>query len=402
MRDAFIYDHLRTPRGRGRPDGALHAVPPVSLAAQVLSGLVDRGCIPGEAVDDVVLGCVAPVGEQGSDIARSAVLVAGLGQAVAGMQLNRFCGSGLEAVGTAAAKVAAGHADLCIAGGVESMSRIPMGSDGGAWYSDPAVASVAGFVPQGVSADLLATLQGYSREQLDALAVESHRRAAAAWARGAFDRSVQPVRDLLGIELLARDEAVRPETSLESLARLNPSFEQLGKGVGFDEVAIERYPQVESVRHLHHAGNSSAIVDGAAAMLIGDEQTGRRLGLRPRARILTAVAVGSEPTVMLTGPAPAARKALQRVGLRAADIALWEVNEAFASVVLRFVEEMGIDLAQVNVNGGSIAMGHPLGATGAMILGTLLDELEARGGRYGLATLCVAAGMGSAAIIERI
>jgi acetyl-CoA C-acetyltransferase len=402
MRDAYIYDHLRTPRGRGRSDGALHTATPVSLAAQVLSGLVARNALPEGVVDDVVLGCVAPVGEQGADIARSAVLVAGLGQSVAGMQLNRFCGSGLEAVGTAAAKVVASHADLCIAGGVESMSRIPMGSDGGAWYTDPAVAAVAGFVPQGVSADLLATLHGYTRERLDSVAVESHRRAAAAWARGAFSRSVLPVRDILGLPLLERDETIRPDTSVASLAQLNPSFAQLGQGVGFDEVAIERYPQVESVQHLHHAGNSSAIVDGAAGMLIGDEAAGRRLGLKPRARIITALAVGSEPTAMLTGPGPAARKALQRAGLKVQDIALWEVNEAFAAVVLRFVDEMDLDPSRVNVNGGAIAMGHPLGATGTMILGTLLDELEARGARYGLATLCVAAGMGSAAIIERL
>jgi acetyl-CoA C-acetyltransferase len=402
MRDALIYDHLRTPRGRGRGDGSLYATTPVSLAAQVLSGLALRNALPVDTVDDVMLGCVAPVGEQGADIARSAVLVAGLGQSVAGMQLNRFCGSGLEAVGTAAAKVVAGHADLCIAGGVESMSRIPMGSDGGAWYTDPAVAAVAGFVPQGVSADLLATLEGYTRERLDVLAGESHRRAWAAWERGAFARSVLTVRDILGLPLLERDETIRPDASLQSLAQLSPSFAQLGQGVGFDEVAIERYPQVESVRHLHHAGNSSAIVDGAAGLLIGDEAAGRRLGLKPRARIVTAVAVGSEPTAMLTGPAPAARKALQRAGLQAQDIALWEVNEAFAAVVLRFMDEMGLGHGQVNVNGGAIAMGHPLGATGAMILGTLLDELEARGARYGLATLCVAAGMGSAAIIERL
>ena len=402
MRDALIYDHLRTPRGRGRADGSLCTVTPVSLAAQVLAGLTTRSNLPAGAVDDVILGCVAPVGEQGSDIARSAVLLAGLAQSVAGMQINRFCGSGLEAVGTAAAKVVAGHADLCIAGGVESMSRIPMGSDGGAWYTDPSVARAAGFVPQGISADLLATLDGHSRARLDALAAESHRRAAAAWERGAFARSVLPVRDILGRTLLDRDEAIRPGTSVEKLAELQPSFAQLGQSVGFDDVALARYPQLEVIEHRHHAGNSSAIVDGAAGVLIGDEATGRRLGLTPRARIVTAVAVGSEPTAMLTGPAPAARKALQRAGLQAQDIGLWEVNEAFASVVLRFVDEMALDMDRVNVNGGAIAMGHPLGATGAMILGTLLDEMEARRMRYGLATLCVAAGMGSAAIIERL
>jgi acetyl-CoA C-acetyltransferase len=402
MRDALIYDHLRTPRGRGRADGSLYTVTPVSLAAQVLAGLTTRSNLPADAVDDVILGCVAPVGEQGSDIARSAVLLAGLGQSVAGMQLNRFCGSGLEAVGTAAAKVVAGHADLCIAGGVESMSRVPMGSDGGAWYTDPAVARAAGFVPQGISADLLATLHGHSRERLDALAAESHRRAATAWERGAFSRSVLPVRDILGRTLLDRDEAIRPGTSVETLAGLKPSFAQLGQDVGFDDVALARYPQLEVIEHRHHAGNSSAIVDGAAGVLIGDEATGRRLGLKPRARIVTAVALGSEPTAMLTGPAPAARKALQRAGLRVQDIGLWEVNEAFASVVLRFVDELALDMDRVNVNGGAIAMGHPLGATGAMILGTLLDEMEARGQRFGLAALCVAAGMGSAAIIERL
>lgn len=402
MRDPLIYDHIRSPRGRGRPDGALYTVTPVSLLAQVLGGLAGRQALPADAIEDVVVGCVSPVGEQGSDIARSAVLLAGLGEQTAGVQINRFCGSGLEAVGMAAAKVAAGHAGLVAAGGVESMSRIPMASDGGAWYTDPAVAQVSGFVPQGISADLLASLQGYTREQLDALAVESHRRAASAWERGAFTRSVLPVKDLNGHTLLARDEAIRPDTSLESLARLQPSFAQLGQAAGFDDVAIERHPHLEAIEHLHHAGNSSAIVDGAAAVLLGDEACGRRFGLKPRARLVTAVAVGSEPTAMLTGPAPAARRALARAGLRAQDIDLWEVNEAFASVVLRFMDDMALDAGCVNVNGGAIAMGHPLGATGAMILGTLLDELEARGKRYGLATLCVAAGMGSAAIIERI
>jgi acetyl-CoA C-acetyltransferase len=370
--------------------------------AQVLAGLARRGNLPADAVDDVVLGCVVPVGEQGADIARSAALVAGLGQGVAGVQLNRFCGSGLEAVGTAAAKIAAGHVDLCMAGGVESMSRIPMGSDGGAWYTDPQVAWATGFVPQGISADLLATLQGHSRERLDALAAQSHRRAAAAWARGAFDTAVLPVVDLLGRTLLARDEAIRAQTTVASLAALRPAFAELGQNVGFDDVALQRYPQLGAIEHRHHAGNSSAIVDGAAALLIGDEEAGRRWGLKPRARIVMAVAVGSEPTLMLTGPGPAARRALQRAGLQASDIDLWEVNEAFASVVLRFMDEMELDPAVVNVNGGAIAMGHPLGATGAMILGILLDELQARGQRYGLATLCVAAGMGSAAIIERL
>jgi acetyl-CoA C-acetyltransferase len=402
MAAALIYDHLRTPRGRGRTDGALHTIAPVALAAQVLSGIARRNKLPEDAVDDVLMGCVAPVGEQGADIARSAALLAGLGQGTAGVQINRFCGSGLEAVRMAAAQVVAGHADLCIAGGVESMSRVPMGSDGGAWYTDPLVAWATGFVPQGISADLLATLHGHSRDRLDALAAQSHQRAAAAWARGAFDASVLPVLDTLGRTLLARDEAIRAQTTVQSLAALRPSFAELGHSVGFDAVALERYPHLGAIAHLHHAGNSSAIVDGAAGLLIGSEEAGRRWGLRPRARVVTAVAVGSEPTLMLSGPVPAARKALQRAGLRAADIDLWEVNEAFASVVLCFLDEMAVDPALVNANGGAIALGHPLGATGAMILGTLLDELEARGKRYGLATLCVAAGMGSAAIIERL
>jgi len=376
-------------------------VTPVQLAAQVLAALAERSQIESSLIDDVVLGCVAPVGEQGSDIARSAALVAGFSESVAGVQVNRSCGSGLEAVSIAAAKVSAGHVDVCVAGGVESMSRIPMGSDGGAWYTDPSVATVAAFVPQGVSADLLATLSGHTREQLDGLAVASHHRAAAAWERGAFDRSVIPVRDVIGQTVLARDETVRPDASLAALGALKPSFAELGQGVGFDDVAIEKHPGLEAISHLHHAGNSSAIVDGAAGMLIGGEDVGRRLGRSPRARIVTAVAVGTEPTVMLTGPAPVARRALARAGLRAEDIGLWEVNEAFAAVVLRFVEEFAIQPERVNVNGGAIAMGHSLGATGAIILGTLLDAMEDRGERYGLATLCVAAGMGCAVIIER-
>lgn len=400
--EAFIYDHLRTPRGRGRADGALHTVSPVQLAAQVLSGLQRRSHLETGAIDDVVLGCVSPVGEQGADIARTAALLAGLGQAVAGVQINRFCGSGLEAVGMAAAKVSAAHADLCIAGGVESMSRVTMGSDGGAWYTDPDVAFATGFVPQGISADLLAALSGHTRDRLDALAAESHSRANAAWRRGAFGASIQPVIDKAGVTLLDRDETIRPGTTVDTLAGLRPAFVELGKMIGFDDVAIARYPQLGAISHVHHAGNSSAIVDGAAGMLIGNEAAATRFGMRPRARIVTAVAVGSEPTVMLTGPTPAACKALQRAGLRPQDIDLWEVNEAFATVVLRFMDDLQLDPTMVNVNGGAIAMGHPLGATGAMILGTLLDELEARGKRYGLVTLCVAAGMGSAAIIERL
>ncbi len=399
---AFIYDHLRTPRGRGRADGALHTVSPVQLAAQVLAGLQRRSHLETGAIDDVVLGCVSPVGEQGADIARTAALMAGLGQSVAGVQINRFCGSGLEAVGIAAAKVAAAHADLCIAGGVESMSRVTMGSDGGAWYTDPEVAFTTGFVPQGISADLLATLSGHTRERLDALAAESHCRAHAAWTRGAFAASIQPVVDKVGVTLLDRDEPIRPGTTADMLAGLSPAFAELGKTIGFDDVAVAHYPQLGSISHLHHAGNSSAIVDGAAGILIGNEAVASRFGMRPRARIVMAVAVGSEPTVMLTGPTPAARQALRRAGLRPQDIDLWEVNEAFATVVLRFMDDLQLDPTTVNVNGGAIAMGHPLGATGAMIVGTLLDELEARGKRYGLVTLCVAAGMGSAAIIERL
>jgi acetyl-CoA C-acetyltransferase len=352
-------------------------------------------------VDDVLFGIVSPVGEQGSDLARIAVLTAGWDQGVPGTQLSRFCASGLEAVNLAAAKVAAGFDDVAVAGGVESMSRVPMGSDGGAWMADPETALATNFVPQGVSADLIATIEGFSREDVDGFAVRSQQKAATAREKGYFDGSVVPVVDQNGTVLLAADETIRPETSLAGLAALKPSFEFPGQ-LGFDAVAIDRYPQVERINHVHHAGNSSQIVDGAAAVLIGSAEAGDRLGLRPRARIVAIAAVGTEPTIMLTGPEPAARKALDRAGLAVDDIDLFEVNEAFAAVVMKFCRDLGVDEERVNVNGGAIALGHPLGATGAMLLGTLLDELERRDLRRGLATLCVGGGMGVATIIERV
>lgn len=402
MRDAFIFDHVRTPRGRGRPDGALYTTAPVDLAATVLDALSQRNQATPNMVDEVILGCVSAVGEQGADIARSAVLVSSLGIDTPGLQVNRFCGSGLEAVAIAAAKVKAGDARCVFAGGVESMSRVPMGSDGGAWYTDPKVAAASGFVPQGVSADLLATLQGNTRLELDEFAVQSHQRADAAWGRGAFAKSVVFVKDILGRITLRHDEMIRPNASVESLASLPVSFETLGREAGFDQVALSRYPSLERVKHLHHAGNSSAIVDGASAVLLGSSELASSLNQAPRARILASAAVGSEPTIMLTGPGKAARKAISLAGLSVTDIDLFEVNEAFASVVLAFMDDLGVSADRVNVDGGAIAMGHPLGATGAMILGTLLDSLEERQLRYGVATLCVAAGMGVATVIERV
>jgi acetyl-CoA C-acetyltransferase len=400
MSDALIFDAVRTPRGKGKR-GSLHSVKPVSLASGLLRALAERTSLDTGAVDDVVFGVVSPVGEQGSDIARVAVLAAGWDQSVGGVQLNRFCASGLEAVNTAAAKVAAGFEDLVVAGGVESMSRVPMGSDGGAWMADPETNLATGFVPQGVSADLIATLEGYRREDVDGFAVRSQQKAANARDKGYFDRSIVPVADRNGRVLLAADETIRPETTLSGLAALKPSFTGPGE-LGFDAVAIDRYPWVERIEHVHHAGNSSQIVDGAAALLIGGAEAGRRLGLRPRARIVAAAAIGTEPTIMLTGPAPSARKALDRAGLGVDDIDLFEVNEAFAAVVMKFCRDLGVDEERVNVNGGAIALGHPLGATGAIILGTLLDELERRDLRRGLATLCVGGGMGVATIIERV
>jgi acetyl-CoA C-acetyltransferase len=402
MTHAYIFDHVRTPRGRGKPDGALHTVTPVELASQVLKALRDRNELDTSRLDDVVLGCVSPVGEQGSCIARTAVLYADYAQNVPGKQLNRFCASGLEAVNTAAAQVMSGQSDLVIGGGVECMSRVPMGSDSGAMHADPAVAWKTYFVPQGISADLIATLHGFSREDVDRYAVESQRRAARAWDNGWFSKSVVPVKDRLGNVVLARDEHMRPETTMEALAGLKPSFVALGEEAGFDAVAIQKYPQVERIEHVHTPGNSSGIVDGAAAVLIGSRQAGENLGLKPRARIRGFASIGSEPTIMLTGPAPSAEKVLKRCGMRVKDIDLFELNEAFASVVLLYRQKLDIDPEKLNVNGGAIAMGHPLGATGAMILGTVLDELERRDLTTALVNLCVGGGMGTATIIERV
>jgi acetyl-CoA C-acetyltransferase len=402
MTDAFILDAVRTPRGRGRVDGSLHSITPIQLAAQALAAVRDRNDLDTSRLDDVVLGCVTPVGEQGADIARIAVLVAGYAENVPGKQLNRFCASGLESVNTAAAQIMSGQSDLAIGGGVESMSRVKMGTDGGAWAIDPQVAWHQYFVPQGVSADLIATIEGFTREQVDAFAVESQRRAAFAQQSGYFDRSVVPVKDVIGGIALARDEYLRPGTTMADLAKLKPAFVQLGEEAGFDAVAIQRYPQVETINHIHTAGNSSGIVDGAAAVLVGSKRAARRAGLRPRARIRAFASIGSEPTIMLTGPAGASRKALKRARMKTTDIDLWEINEAFASVVLRFQRDLDLSPDTVNVNGGAIALGHPLGATGAMTLGMALDELERRDLSTALVTLCVGGGMGTATIIERV
>jgi acetyl-CoA C-acetyltransferase len=402
MTDAFIFDHVRTPRGRGKADGALHQITPIQLLTQMLTSLRDRSGLDTSLVDDIVMGCVAPVGEQGADIARIAALVAGFAESVPGKQVNRFCASGLEAVNAAAAQVMAGQSDLVIGGGVESMSRVPMGADGGAWSADPQVAWDTYFVPQGIGADLVATIDGYSRETVDEYAAESQRRAANAWNCGAFAHSVVPVRDVLGEVVLGRDEHPRPGTTLEDLAKLKPAFAAQGQHAGFDTIALQRYPHIEAIEHVHTGGNSSGIVDGAAAVLIGSKEVGERIGLLPRARIRTFASTGSEPTIMLTGPAPSVRKALRRGGMGVADIDLFEVNEAFAAVVLRFMRDMGVAHDRVNVNGGAIAMGHPLGASGAMILGTVLDELERRNLTTAVVTLCVGAGMGTATIIERV
>jgi acetyl-CoA C-acetyltransferase len=403
MAEAYIYDAVRTPRGKGRKDGALHEITPIQLATQVLEAIRDRNPIDTADVDDVVLGCVAPVGEQGSDIARVAVLNADYAQTTAGVQINRFCASGLEACNMAAAKVIAGEAEFAIGGGVESMSRVPMGSDGGAWAMDPAVAYKTYFMPQGIGADLIATLYGFSRDDVDAYAVESQKRAARAWEEGRFKKSISPVKDVIGEVVLARDEHMRPSTDMQSLASLNPSFAAIGEGMpGFDAIALQRYPQVERVNHVHHGGNSSGIVDGAAAVLIGNKEIGAKYGLKPRARIRAMASIGSEPSIMLTGPEFVTRKVLKRAGMEVNDIDLYELNEAFASVVLRYMQALDLDHAKVNVNGGAIAMGHPLGATGAMILGTVLDELERTGKGTALVNLCVGAGMGTATIIERV
>ncbi|WP_186394360.1 acetyl-CoA C-acetyltransferase [Stappia sp. TSB10GB4] len=402
MPDALIYDHLRTPRGRGKPDGALHEVTPIRLATTVLEAVRERNALDTALVDDVVMGIVMPVGEQGQCLPRVAAIAAGYAEETAGVQINRFCASGLEACNMAAAKVMAGQADMMVAGGVESMSRIPILSDGGAWGADPQVAAATTFVPQGISADLIATKWGYSRAQLDAFAVESHRRAARAWSEDRFTRSVVPVHDRVGEVLLARDETIRGNSTVEDLARLKPSFAALGEKAGFDAVALERYPDFAEIRHVHHAGNSSGIVDGASAVLLGTREAGERAGLVPRARIRAFAEIGSEPTIMLTAPSFAAEKALKRAGMTVSDIDLFEINEAFAAVALRFIEALDLDPEIVNANGGAIAMGHPLGATGAMILGTALDELERTDRQTALVTLCVGAGMGVATIIERI
>ncbi|MBQ1043323.1 acetyl-CoA C-acetyltransferase [Micromonospora sp. C72] len=401
--EAFIYDALRTPRGRGKPSGALYGVKPVSLVTGLIEETLRR--MPGldpALIDDIVLGVVSPLGDQGADIARAAAVAAGLPDTVAGVQLNRFCASGLEAVNIAAQKVRSGWEDLVLAGGVESMSRIPMGSDGGAWALDPETNYTTGFVPQGISADLIATIAGFDRETVDAYALQSQARAAKAWANGYFTRSVVPVRDRNGLTVLDRDEHIRADSTAESLAALRPSFAEIGEQAGFDAVALQKYHWVERIEHVHTAGNSSGIVDGAALVTIGSEAAGAAAGLTPRARVVATALSGADPTIMLTGPAPAARKALAKAGLGVSDLDLVEINEAFAAVVLRFVADLGLSPDIVNVNGGAIAMGHPLGATGAMILGTLVDELERRGGRYGLATLCAGGGMGIATVIERI
>ena len=402
MTEAYIYDTVRTPRGKGKSDGSLHEVTPVSLAAQVLEGVRDRNNLDTAEVDDVVMGVVSPVGEQGSVIPRTALINAGYAETTSGLQVNRFCGSGLEAVNLAAAKVKSGEAQMAIGGGVEAMSRVPMGSDGGAWPMDPAIAFDAYFVPQGISADLIATKYGHSRDDVDAYAVESHKRAAAAWEEKRFAKSILPVKDVIGQTVLDRDETIRPNTDMQSLGALKPSFAQLGSSIGFNDVAIQRYPEIETINHVHHAGNSSGIVDGSAAVLIGNEEAGKKTGLKPRARIRSAASIGSEPTIMLTGPEFAAQKALKNAGMTKDDIDLWELNEAFASVVLRFMEALDIDHSDINVNGGAIAMGHPLGATGAMIMGTVVDELERSGKETALVTLCIGAGMGVATVVERV
>ncbi|HYG27106.1 MAG TPA: acetyl-CoA C-acetyltransferase [Caulobacteraceae bacterium] len=401
MADAYIFDAVRTPRGKGKKDGALHEMTALSLATQVLEQLRDRNDLDTSKVDDVVLGCVSPVGEQGADIARTAVLTADYAETTAGVQINRFCASGLEACNMAAAKVISGEADMAIGGGVESMSRVPMGADGGAWPTDPSSAFKTYFAPQGIGADLIATLYGFSRDDVDAYAVESQKRAARAWEEGRFSKSVIPVKDQLGLTLLDRDETVRGSTTMQTLAALNPSFAGPGE-LAFDAVVQQRYPQVERVNHVHHAGNSSGIVDGAAGVLFGTKEMGEALGLKPRARIKGMASIGSEPSIMLTGPSYVTEKLLKKLGMEVGDIDLYELNEAFASVVLRMMQALDIPHEKMNVNGGAIAMGHPLGATGAMILGTVLDELERSDKETALVTLCVGAGMGTATVIERV
>ncbi len=401
MTECFVYDTVRTPRGKGRKDGALHEVTALELGTQVLKNIRDRNKLDTSIVDDVVFGCVDPVGEQGSNIARIAVLNADYAESTAGVQINRFCASGLEACNMAAAQVMSGQSDMTIGGGVESMSRVGMGASGGAWATDPSVAIKTYFTPQGIGADLIATLDGFSRDDVDAYSVESQKRATNAWKNGYFKKSVTPVKDINGLTILDKDEHMRPDTSMQSLASLQPSFAMPGE-FAFDAVALQRYPEVEQINHVHHAGNSSGIVDGAAAVLMGTKEAGRSQGLKPRARIRAFASIGSEPCIMLTGPALVTQKVLKRAGMTAKDIDLFELNEAFASVVLRFMKVLDVPHEKINVNGGAIAMGHPLGATGAMILGTVLDELERRNLNTALVTLCVGAGMGTATIIERV
>jgi len=401
--EAYIYEAIRTPRGRGKASGSLHSVKPVSLVTGLIDELQARHPdLDPAAVDDLILGCVTPIGDQGADIAKTAAIAAGLPDTVAGTQINRFCASGLEAVNMAAQKVRAGWDSLVIAGGVESMSRIPLGSDGGPWAMDPQTAYDSYFVPQGISADLIATVEGFSRDDVDAYAVRSQERAAAAWSAGNFTKSVVPVRDINGSVILDHDEFMRPDTTMESLSKLQPSFAGLGDFGGFDAVALQKFHWVERINHVHHAGNSSGIVDGAALVLVGSEQAGKNAGLTPRARVVATAVSGADPTIMLTGPTPATHKVLAAAGLTPADIDVWELNEAFAAVVLKWMKDFNLDIEQVNVNGGSIAMGHPLGASGSIITGIVLDELERSGGRYGLITLCIGGGMGLATIIERI
>ncbi len=401
MTEAYIFDAVRTPRGKGKKDGSLYEVKPISLLIGLMHALEARNNLDTSKIEDVVLGCVTPIADQGGDIAKTAAIAAGWSDNVSGVQINRFCASGLEAVNLAAMKIRSGWEDLIVAGGVESMSRIAMGSDGGPWALDPETNLKAGFVPQGVGADLIATLDGYSRTDVDEFAANSQAKAAVAQAEGRFDKSIIPVKDRAGVTVLDKDEFIRAGTTAEKLSSLAPSFEMMGN-MGFDAVALQKYPEAEKIIHVHHAGNSSGIVDGAALVLIGSEKIGKQLGLTPRAKIIATALVGTDPTIMLTGPAPAARKALEKAGLTIDDIDLFEVNEAFAAVVMRFINELNVPAEKVNVNGGAIAMGHPLGATGAMIIGTLLDELERTGKKRGLATLCVGGGMGIATIIERV
>jgi acetyl-CoA C-acetyltransferase len=402
MAEAYIFDAVRSPRGRGKADGSLHEVTALNLAAQTLAAVKGRNKLDPELVDDVVLGCVDPVGEAGGDIARAAALVAGFGDQVPGVQINRFCASGLDAVNFAAAEIMSGQHEMTIGGGVESMSRIGIGASGGAWPVDPSIAVTTYFLPQGISADLIATKFGFTRDDVDAYAVESQKRAAKSWDEGRFKNSVIPIKDVNGLTILAKDEHMRPNTTMQTLAALQPSFTQMGEMAGFDSVAVQRYPEVEAVNHVHTPGNSSGIVDGAAAVLIGSKAAGKAAGLKPRARIRQFANIGSEPAIMLTGPIPVTEKVLKKAKMTKKDIDLWELNEAFASVVLRYMQALDIPHDKINVNGGAIAMGHPLGATGAMILGTVLDELERRDKETALVTLCIGVGMGTATIIERV